>query len=95
MASGKQQLEINAQLKAWWVAVSHDPNFDQILVLARAELCETSTGWDALKGGNAAFDMLLHFTDSDDLPSMPLSSGIDHHFNEPPKGLPKVLPKKE
>ncbi len=81
--SGKDSLLRNKELTSWWVSVAHDDRFELLMTHVRAELAETSEGWDRLKGANAALDLIATITDSDHSSAIIPTSGIDHNFNKP------------
>ena len=83
MPSGKDQLTHDPALQAWWISVSHDPKFDQLLVLVRAELSETATDIALLKGANNALTLMQKFADSDEVGAEMPDTGLVHQMPEP------------
>jgi hypothetical protein len=75
--TSKSLLLLNKDLCAWWVSVSHDPKFDQLLVHLRAQLPDEVDGWEQLKGANKTLELLLTITDNPPSTSDMLSPGLD------------------
>ena len=93
MPSGKDQLTHDPALQAWWISVSHDPKFDQLLVLVRAELSETATDIALLKGANNALTLMQKFADSDEVGAEMPDTGFVHQMPEPKYQMAPEKPK--
>lgn len=95
--TGREILISNKPLCQWWVSVCHDPRFDVLVTLVKSHLAETAESWDALKGANAALNLLGSITDGHETAAPIPSSGIIHDFMNVPHGTPPAAqpPKKE
>jgi hypothetical protein len=87
--SGRTLLLWDKELAAWWVSVSHDHRFQQVITLARADMSETVSSVEHLQGANAMLNLLQTFSDGDDsfvpFPSPGLIHRIPVKHTEPKK----------
>ena len=80
--TGRQELLRNKPLAEWWISITHDPRFESVMVMLRAELSEESKNWEQLQGGNATLTMLSSITDNVPGSAPPPSPGLDHRSLE-------------
>lgn len=83
--TGKELLFRNKQLVTWWASISHDPNFDEVVSLASAELFQRGYSAEKASGAKEALDLLLSFSENepDMLNTMP-KSGVIHESQKRP-----------
>ena len=91
MTSAKQlflRKEIGKQsLSEWWVTVTHDERFAQVLTYARADAFERHMPYEHLVGAGEMLDTLMTFSDNEETFAEFPSPGLHHHM--PVKGETK------
>lgn len=80
--SGQYLLQQDKELCKWFVSLSHDPRFLQVLGHVRAELCEEDLPSDNLRGANHALALLLTITDNQTGFDAVPGPGLDHRTLE-------------
>jgi len=75
---GRDLLIKNKELAKWWVQITHDERFDQVIALVLAELAESCNSWERLRGGNESLNLLKRITDNQDCGKVYPSAKLDH-----------------
>jgi hypothetical protein len=76
--SGKDLFQRDKKLCAWWVGITHDDRFEQVLALVRAELSEQTLEREQMAGANKAFQTLCTIVENEPSDGVVVKTRLDH-----------------
>jgi hypothetical protein len=83
MTSAKKLVWANKELREWWVGVATHPYFNQVWVLAKADLFDQDIPNEQFKGAKLIMDTLQEFAAPEGASAEVPSPGIVHVLPNP------------
>jgi hypothetical protein len=90
-------LRQNKELAAWWIQTFHDPKFDQIVALTRAQLAESEIEKTEMHGVNLCLMTFQTLGDDNTFLREEPTTGLIHDIDEYVRTheIPKFKPKSD